>query len=79
MQQDLCAFRRGFAKSHINGCLILVCFLMRGLANAKEEFELWDLTNNLLKFYRHDGPAGKPGQGVHPLSNALRSGSVTDL
>ena len=33
-------------------------FLLRGLAQVKGEFELWSLTHNLLKLYRHSLAGG---------------------
>ena len=41
----------------IKDCRGLGRFLLRGLAKVKGEFELWCLTHNLLKLYRH-GLAG---------------------
>jgi len=41
----------------IKDCRRLARFLLRGLCKVKGEFELWCLTHNLLKLYRH-GLAG---------------------
>ena len=37
----------------IKDCRRLGRFLLRGLAKVKGEFELWCLSHNLLKLYRH--------------------------
>nr|WP_256128434.1 transposase [Desulfolutivibrio sulfoxidireducens] len=41
----------------IKDCRRLGRFLLRGLVKVKGEFEIWCLTHNLLKLYRH-GLAG---------------------
>jgi len=42
----------------VKECRKLVRFLLRGLAKVKGEFELWSLTHNLLKLYRHGLASG---------------------
>jgi len=42
----------------IKDCRKLARFLMRGLVKVKGEFELWSLTHNLLKLYRHGFASG---------------------
>lgn len=42
----------------IKDCRKLTRFLLRGLDKVKGEFELWSLTHNLLKLYRHGAPSG---------------------
>ena len=42
----------------IKDCRKLSRFLLRGLDNVKGEFELWSLTHNLLKLYRHGAASG---------------------
>jgi transposase len=42
----------------IKDCRKLTQFLLRGLDKVKGEFELWSLTHNLLKLYRHGVASG---------------------
>ena len=42
----------------IKDCRKLTRFLLRGLDKVKGEFELWSLTHNLLKLYRHGAASG---------------------
>ncbi|WP_027189837.1 IS1182 family transposase [Fundidesulfovibrio putealis] len=42
----------------IKDCRKLTRFLLRGLDKVKGEFELWSLTHNLLKLYRHGATSG---------------------
>jgi hypothetical protein len=42
----------------IKDCRKLTRFLLRGLDKVKGEFELWSLTHNLLKLYRHGALSG---------------------
>jgi transposase len=42
----------------IKDCRKLSRFLLRGLEKVKGEFELWSLTHNLLKLYRHGAASG---------------------
>lgn len=42
----------------VKDCRKLASFLMRGLVKVKGEFELWSLTHNLLKIYRHGFASG---------------------